>query len=259
MRSPLRALSLLASLLALAAGPATADEAGICGQWAGQVETVRDTGEAQTWASRFSPGDTARGYFMKRGTPARIDTTEVTNPWHQHVNTLEYFVDHNDWALNLNVNGFTLEQDSKVSPPESSTRMRFVATDRDPIAIYGDRRDQILWWTDWVTVSDELEYFPHYTMMVQFVGTQLMLQTPAGSTAGSADLAPALLPPAFGPAAVLDSYGRVSIFSGGGFEGSAQVMFSISNVEQFPCAWVGFDAETGQYGLGGGPAEGEDE
>lgn len=247
----------LALPLALAlASPAAADEAGICGQWTGEIKLVNDSGAAQTWASLFSPGDALRGYFMKRGTPDRIQTTEVTNPWHQHVNTLEEFTNFNDWAMNVNVNGLTFEHDSKV-PVTGASRLRVVRKDTTRIPIYGDRHDTIMWWTDWVTVSDEIEYFPRYTMFVLFEGSDDMLRTPNGLSAGAADLAPDLLDRVFGTTGVDQTYGVVQIFSHGGFDGSAQVMGKITSVQQFPCEMVAFDPATGRYGLVGAPPEGE--
>ncbi len=255
----MRSLPPIALVLALACGLASAaqaDEAGICGEWTGEIMLVRDTGEAQQWAQRFAAGDVLRGYFMKRGTPERIQTTEVTNPWHQHVNTLELFTDFADWAMNVNVNGYTLEHKSRV-PVTSDFHLRTLRRDTTRNPLYGDRHDYVMWWTDWVQVSDAIEYFPHYTIQVLFEGTDAMLQTPNGLSASAADLAPSLFERPFGSAGVDETYGVVQLFSHGGFDGHAQVMGKITGVQLFPCTMVSFDPETGQYGLVGGPPEGE--
>ena len=241
----LRCSLALALASTLTSAPALADQAGICGQWTGEVVYVLDSGAAQTWAHNFSEGDVMRGAFMKRGVADEIRMTENTNPWHQHVNTYEIFTNHGDWAMNVNVNGFTFEQDSHNTP--GPHRLRVMRRDTTRIDIYGDRRDSITWWTDWAKVSEEIEYFGRYHLSVKFVGPDFMLQTPNGESAGAADLQPAMLDHVFGTTGIEESLGVVQLRAHGGFDGNAQVTGRITNVQLFPCDWVDFDAETGRY------------
>ena len=108
----------------------------------------------------------------------------------------------------------------------------------------------ISFYTDFLKVSDELEYRQNYSLLALFKGEHDMIQTAPGLSAGLADLNPSRVPRNVAGTFV-DSYGFVNFTSWDG-TGSAAVILSIDDYQTLPCERVSFDAETGMYGLVGG-------